>query len=211
MIFLFQESVTMWAFYDILRFSFSSVIWGILIAVVCMALFVLLIKGWYKDAIFSPTSYFIGAVLFFFLGIQCVLTVGAIKIIGTTDYYETEISQIVNNTYDAADEVTQGHADDIIQVIIDKYPLLHYYIGGGEFSGFTAKELPHAIANELRSCMCWYIFRRILWCLAFVVLGAFCVIKSLSQNYRSTRRYGKNMPRERIQTERCRVSRKLRR
>lgn len=201
----------MYAFYDIIRYSFSSVIWGILIAAICLALFVLLIKGWYKDATFSPTSYLIGTILSIFLAIQCVLIVGSIKIIGTTDYYETEISRIVDSTYDAADEVTQGHADDIIQVIIDKYPLLHYYIGGGEFSGFTAKELPHAIAGELRTFMRWYIFRRILWCIGFVLIAAFCVIKTLSRNYHSIRQAGRINQRERVQTERRRVSRKPRR
>lgn len=170
-----------WALIDILRYSFSSAIWGILIAIICMALFVFLIKGWYKDATFSPISYLIGEILFVFLSIQCVLIVGSLKIISTTDYYETEISHIVNDTYGATDEVTKEQSDDVLQVIIDRFPLLHYYIGGGEFSGFTAKELPHAMADELRSFMRWYIFRRILWCLGFVIVGAICVIRSMSK------------------------------
>ena len=200
----------MWALYDILRYSFSSVIWGILIAVACMALFVFLIKGWYKDATFSPISYIIGAVLFLFLSVQCILIVGSLKIIDTTDYYETEISRIVDSAYDAADEVTMGQADDIIQVIIDRFPLLQYYIGGGEFSGFTAKELPHAMADELRSFMRWYIFRRILWCLGFVVIGAVCVIRSLTRNDKSSRRSDR-LERQPVHTERRRVSRRPRR
>jgi hypothetical protein len=200
----------MWALYDILRYSFSSVIWGILIAVACMALFVFLIKGWYKDATFSPISYIIGAVLFLFLSIQCILIVGSLKIIDTTDYYETEISRIVDSAYDAADEVTMGQADDIIQVIIDRFPLLQYYISGGEFSGFTAKELPHAMADELRSFMRWYIFRRILWCLGFVIVGAVCVIRSLSKS-RIPLRQSERLQRQRVQTERRRVSRRTRR
>lgn len=200
----------MWALYDILRYSFSSVIWGILIAVACMALFVFLIKGWYKDATFSPISYIIGAVLFIFLSVQCILIVGSLKIIDTTDYYETEISRIVDSAYDAADEVTMGQADDIIQVIIDRFPLLQYYIGGGEFSGFTAKELPHAMADELRSFMRWYIFRRVLWCLGFVIIGAVCVIRSLTRNYKSSRRSDR-FQRQPVQTERRRVSRRPRR
>lgn len=200
----------MWALYDILRYSISSVIWGILIAVACMALFVCLIKGWYKDATFSPVSYVIGAVLFLFLSVQCVLIVGSLKIIDTTDYYETEIANIVDSAYDTADEITIGQADDIIQVIIDRFPLLQYYIGGGEFSGFTAKELPHAMADELRSFMRWYIFRRILWCLGFVIVGAVCVIRSLSKN-RIPLRQSERLQRQRVQTERRRVSRKPRR
>ena len=200
----------MWALYDILRYSISSVIWGILIAVACMALFVFLIKGWYKDATFSPVSYVIGAVLFLFLSVQCVLIVGSLKIIDTTDYYETEIANIVDSAYDTADEITIGQADDIIQVIIDRFPLLQYYIGGGEFSGFTAKELPHAMADELRSFMRWYIFRRILWCLGFVIVGAVCVIRSLSKD-RIPLRQSERLQRQRVQTERRRVSRKPRR
>lgn len=200
----------MWALFDILKYSFSSVIWGILIAIGCMALFVFLIKGWYKDATFSPVSYIIGVVLFMFLSFQCVMIVGSLKIIDTTNYYETEIASIVNSAYDSADEVTMGQADGIIQEIIERFPILHYYIGGGEFSGFTAKELPHAMADELRSFMRWYIFRRILWCLGFVIVGAICVIKSLSRNYAPLRRSEKSQ-RQRVQTERRRVSRKPRR
>lgn len=200
----------MWALIDILRYSFGSVIWGILIAVACMALFVFLIKGWYKDATFSPISYIIGAVLFLFLSFQCILIVGSLKIIDTTDYYETEISRIVDSAYDATDEVTMGQADDIIKLIIDRFPLLQYYISGGEFSGFTAKELPHAMADELRSFMRWYIFRRILWCLGFVIVGAICVIKSLSKNYAPMRR-SERTQRQHVQTERRRVSRRPRR
>ena len=200
----------MWALFDILKYSFSSVIWGILIAVACMTLFVFLIKGWYKDATFSPISYVVGAILFMFLSFQCVLIVGSLKILDTTDYYEMEITRIVDSTYDSADDVSMGQADEIIQVIIDRFPLLQYYISGGEFSGFTAKELPHAMADELRSFMHWYIFRRILWCIGFVIVGAVCVIRSLSKS-RILLRQSDRLQKQRVQTERRRVSRRTRR
>ena len=172
----------MWALFDILQYSFSSVLWGFLIAFACMALFFYVIKGWYKDAAFSPVSYLVGGVLFLFLSFQCVLIVGSIKILDTTDYYETEITNIVNTVYDAADEVSKGKSGEIISELIDQYPILQYYIDGGEFYGYTALQLPHAIAEELRSFMHWYIFRRILWCLGFVIVGAICVIKSMSMH-----------------------------
>ena len=199
-----------WALFDILRYSFSSVIWGVLIAIACMALFVFLIKGWYKDASFSPISYIVGIILFLFLSIQCILIVGSLKILDTTDYYEKEISSLVDSAYDVADEVTMGQADEIIQEIIERFPLLHHYISGGEFSGYTAKELPHAIADELRSYMHWYIFRRILWCLGFVIVGVICVIKTLSRRNK-TSRYSERIQRQRVQTERRRISRTSRR
>ena len=194
----------MWALYDILNYSFSSVIWGLLIAIACMALFVFLIKGWYKDATFSPVSYIVGAILFIFLSFQCVLIVGSLKIISMTDDYEQRITSIVESVYSPSDMVSMPQASDVIDTIIDEFPILEYYIGGGEFSGFTAAQLPHAMADELRSFMRWYIFRRILWCLGFVIVGAICVIKSLSKNYQGIRR-------QRVQHDRRRVSRRTRR
>ena len=194
----------MWALFDILRYSFASVFWGILIAVACMALFVFLIKGWYKDATFSPISYVVGAILFLFLSFQCILIVGSLKIISMTDEYEQRITNIVESVYSPSDMVSMPQASDVIDTIIDEFPILEYYIGGGEFSGFTAEQLPHAIADELRSFMRWFIFRRILWCLGFVIVGAICVIKSLSKNYQGIRR-------QRVQHDRRRVSRRTRR
>lgn len=192
--------------FDILRYSFSSIIWGILISVVCMGLFVFLIKGWYKDATFSSVSYIVGALLFLLLSFQCVLVVGSLKIIDMSDEYENRISTIVDNVYSPSDEVSLVQASDVINMIIDEFPILQYYIGGGEFSGYTAKELPHAIAQELRSFMRWYIFRRILWCLGFVIVGAVCVIKSMSRNYASQR----TQRLQSIQHDRRRVSRRPR-
>lgn len=101
-----------------------------------------------------------------------------------TDYYEEQISKIVDGFISSTNYLSVSESDDIIKEVIKEYPLLHYYISGGEFSGFTAKEIPHAIAEELRSYMRWYIFRRILWCLGFVLVSAFCVIKSMSRTRR---------------------------
>ena len=161
-------------------------IWGLLIAVICMGLFIFLIKGWYKDATFTPISYVVGAILLILLSVQCVLVVGSLKIIDMSEIYEERISIIVDSVYSPSEEVSLSQASDVIDKIIDEYPILHYYIGGGDFSGFTAKELPHAIAQELRSFMQWYIFRRILWCLGFVLVGAICVIKTMSKTKTSS-------------------------
>jgi len=179
-------------------------VWGILIAGFCMALFVFLIKGWYKDAAFSPVSYIVGVLLFLLLSFQCVLIVGSLSIINMTDEYEERISTIVDSVCSPADEVSSSQASEIIETIIKEYPILQYYISGGEFAGYTAKELPHVMALEIRSYMRWYIFRRVLWCLGFVLVGAFCVIKTMSRNYARQKL-------QRVQHDRKRVSRRPRR
>lgn len=172
----------MWALLNLLKYSISSLFWGILIAVLCMALFVFLIKGWYKDAQFSLASYLVGAVLFILLAFQCILIMGSLKIISDTDYYEVQFQRVVERDYPPMADISLRQADDIIKEVIYEYPILQYYIGGGEFQGFQAYNLPHAMASELKSFMRSYIIRRLLWCLGFVVVGSFIVIMTMSRS-----------------------------
>lgn len=173
-------SIFMWALFDIIRFSAGSIFWGVLIAMVCMALFVLIIKGWWKNAVFTVATYAVGAVLFVLLSIQCILICGSIRIMNTAGYYEQQITGIVNSIYDSADMIYVEQSSGIIDSLTDKYPILNNYIGGGEFSGYSAAELPHAMADELRSFMKKYIVRRLLWCLGFVLVGGVIAVKTIT-------------------------------
>lgn len=178
----------MWGLFELLKFSFSSIIWGILITVFSMVLFFTLIRGWYKSAVFTPFSYLIGTVLLFLLMFQCTMIVGALKINSLSQRFETEFRQIINQRYQADQDVSLKQADDVIQNVIQEYPVLEHYIAGGEFTGFKAKDLPQAISKELRSFMWFYILRRLLWCLGFVVIGAILIIQSISNTYRNNRK-----------------------
>lgn len=178
--------------WNIIQYSIGSLVWGVLIAVLCMALFVFIIKGWWKDAMFSIWSYIIGFVLFGLLAFQCTMIVGSLKIIDTTDTYEAYFNEIVDNIYEGWEEVPTEQADIIIKKAIAEYPLLEYYIGGGDFSGFNAKQLPGAIAEELRSFMRAYITRRLFWCLGFVLVAGVLGIKTLDKRYASPIRSSRN-------------------
>lgn len=173
--------------WNIIQYSIGSLVWGILIAVLCMALFILIVKGWFKDAMFSIWSYIIGIILFVLLAFQCTMIVGSLKIIDTTDTYEAYFTEIVDNIYDGWEQVPTEQADVIIKKAIGEYPLLDYYIGGGDFSGFNAKQLPGAIAEELRSFMRAYITRRLLWCLGFVLVAGVLGIITLDRQNNNCR------------------------
>ena len=173
--------------WNIIQYSIGSLVWGILIAVLCMALFILIVKGWFKDAMFSIWSYIIGIILFVLLAFQCTMIVGSLKIIDTTDTYEAYFTEIVDNIYDGWEQVPTEQADVIIKKAIGEYPLLDYYIGGGDFSGFNAKQLPGAIAKELRSFMRAYITRRLLWCLGFVLVAGVLGIITLDRQNNNCR------------------------
>lgn len=185
----------MWGLFDILRYSVSSIFWGGLLAALCVALFVFLIRGWYKDAAFSPMSYVAGAALFILLGFQCTMAVGALKIISLTGEYEEFMTEIVEDFARRSDavgdgladaeeimgrEATSGQSDELIKEVIDSYPILCHYISGADFRCFTLGQLPGAMMEELRSVMRWYVFRRAMWSLGFAVVAAIVVIKTMN-------------------------------
>lgn len=205
----------MTAFFDIISFSAGSLFWGILVGLVCMTLFFLIIKGWYKHAEASPATYLVGGILFILLSIQCTLIAGAVKIINTTDYYEEQLERIVNQSTPtaAADsgkdilgnlmsmflgsnplgsgedrEVSKAESEKITEQLVEEYPILSNYFDYGEFTGYTVKELPHAMAETIVRYMKTFILYRLLWCLGFVVVGAILVIKTMQIGYSMERR-----------------------
>lgn len=111
--------------------SAGSLIWGLLISLSCMALFVFIITSWWKDALFTVWSYLIGALLFLLLAVQCTLIVGSLKVMDTVGEYEVLLTGIVDNLYEGSEEVSVLASDEVIKQSIDRFPLLGYYVGGG--------------------------------------------------------------------------------
>lgn len=167
--------------FEILEYSIGCLFWGVLITILSYVFFVFLIRGWYRDAAFTLSSYLVGILLFFPICFQCTLTVGALRIIDTTDGFEQRVREITSQCFPSDEEVGIREANEVLQVVIGEQPLLRHYIGGGEFSGYTAGQLPEVMADTLRTYMRWYIVRRLGWCLAFIVMGAVLAIKTLSK------------------------------
>lgn len=186
----------MWGLFELLKLSFSSLIWGVLITILCLVLFFVLIKGWYRSATYTPLSYLIGAVLFLFLSFQCTMIVGGLKINSLSQEYYIQVESLVNRFYDADDPISTQASTQLVDKLIRENPILQYYIGGGEFSGYTARQLPQAVVSTLQTYIRWYIVRRLLWCLFFVGVGAFVVIRSMAMARRRPRSYvGPRAPR----------------
>lgn len=200
----------MWGLFDILRFSFSSVIWGILIAVAMMALFVFIVRGWWKNALFTPATYICGAVLLLLLIFQCTMTVGALKIIDNCNKYEAIMSTIVRNNFLYLNrEASPEETNAVIEQLVSREPLLQHYIGGGWSEGITLGNVPHEMADELKDYMRGYIVRRLLWSLAFVLILGFIAIKTLDTSNHVRARVGRDT--QRISRDTHRVGRRSRR
>ncbi|MBD5233966.1 MAG: hypothetical protein HDS65_07310 [Bacteroidales bacterium] len=168
---------------NILAYSIGSLFWGILIAIVCMCLFLFLIKGWYKDAYFKPVSYIIAIILGTILVYNCTIICGAIAIKLNVNSFENQVVHVVKSNFPDYDAVVdQRTSNDIIQQVVKEHPILLYYVGSGNFEGWKLSELPNVMSDTLRSYLNNIIIKKIAWSLGFVILGAIIAIKTIGRN-----------------------------
>lgn len=184
--------------WEIISMSAGSFVWGIFLSLLCMATFVFIITSWWRDAMFTVWSYLVGAALFLLLAFQCTMIVGSLKILDTVDVYENYITEVVNQVYDDYEEVSPEDTDVFMKKLITEYPLVRHYLNWARFEGYNARTLPAAMADEMRSYMWKYIFRRLMWCLGGVLVAGALGIWSLDRHndaMRPSRNYSHNSSR----------------
>jgi amino acid transporter len=181
-------------FFSILQFAASSIFWGILMAVAMVGLFIFIVRGWWKDALFTVWTYVTGVVLAILLAFQCILMVGALKIKSSCDEYEQMLTEIVDSRYRPGEIVPKEASIEMFGEIMDEYPLIRNYLGAiygasiegsgyiwGE--GYAARDLPHGLIDYLRELLNAFIWRRVLWALGFaIVLGIIAILTIKKQS-----------------------------
>lgn len=161
---------------------------GILIAIAFLALFVFLIKGWYRDAFFKPASYIIMGVLGLVLIYNCTIICGAFAIKSHIGAFETMISEIIAENIPDADAIAdQAVSNEIIQDAIERHPILKYYIDSADFTGWKISLLPHAMAGTIRDYLNNVILKKCLWTLGLTLLAAILTIKSVGRGQSDNR------------------------
>lgn len=179
----------MGALINIFMYSIGSIFLGILLTVLGIVLMFVLIRLWWKKGNFTPMSFLVGAILFFFLSFQSILLCGAVTIKSYCDDVEHAINRMVENVPDDV-TFTQEDSQVLLDEISTEWPLVGYYVNLADFQGHTPVTIAQAMADELRSFMNYFILRRIGWSLLFVIIGAVIVIKTISFTQESSRKRG---------------------
>ena len=167
----------------ILKYSIGSLFYGGLITVLMLSLFIFLIKGWYKDAIFKPISYIIIAVLSLIVLFNSTIVCGALAMKSDLESIRILIEEAVAASgIDGNTTVDLAQSDSIFQRVVDEHPILYYYADMCDFSGWRLVELPMVMCDTLNSYLNGIIVKRLLWSLAFVIICAIAVIKSMGRS-----------------------------
>ena len=177
----------MGALVNILTYSMGSLLLGVFLTILGIVLMFVLIRSWWRDSTFTPMSFVVGGILFFFLAFQAVLLCGAVTIKSYCDDVEMAIDGMVANVSDDILFSTED-SQQILDRISEEWPLVGYYVNMADFQGHTSATIGSAMADELRSYMNWFILRRVCWSLAFVVVGAIIVIKTITRRANQLRR-----------------------
>lgn len=167
--------------FSILFYSIGSLIWGVLLTAVGIALLFFIIKSWRKNAEFTLASFIIGVVLFFLLAFQSVLLCGAI----TVKNCSHEIRAYINRMVDAIPEdVTFSTSDSqqILDNINEAFPIVSHYFDWADFEGHNSSNIADAMVEVFNENMNWYILRRVGWCLLFVIVGAILILKTMGKH-----------------------------
>ena len=67
----------------------------------------------------------------------------------------------------------------IVEKWVSESPLLAHYVSSGYFEGYRAGELSDVMVDTLHEYMNWFILRRVLWSLGFVIVAAVVVIQTM--------------------------------
>lgn len=172
----------------ILKYSIGSLLYGGLITVLFLALFIFLIKGWYKDAVFKPISFVIFGILALIVLWNSTIICGALAmksdISSIHDLIENRIESL---RLSATTTVDEALSNEIFQEVVERHPILKYYANYCDFSGWSVGELPMEMCNTLKEYLNGIILKSLLWSLGFVAVGAIIVIKTMGR--RSPTRY----------------------
>ena len=185
---------------ELIKYASTSLLWGFLIGAFCLCLFIIMIKGWWKDARFTFRSYLTSVALGIILIYQCTLLCGAIIIINMADDCEPVITSCVTQYTSQTEQVlSKEETDKLISDFAKNNPLVANHIDTSELQDCTAKEIPSVIISQVKGDIGWFIFRRVLWSLGSTIIAAIFVIKSISRQQERRR--------ERISKDRERVKR----
>ena len=194
-------------FINIICYSIGSLLWGVLIGAACMVIFFLLIKGWWKDAVMSLPTYVVGGVLGLLLMFQCTLICGSLSIMRKANQFEALATEAVQHMVESGkaglnEIVDHAETQEVMNEIVKNHPILGNYCKGADFTGHELVELPKAMTAELNNYLTKYIYRRLLWSLAFVVVAAVIANYTISRGrvantYRSSSRRTSDRSRQR--------------
>lgn len=152
-------------FFSLFSEAFNCIGYGLLIAAFLVATIYFLLSTASKGIVRSIPFWICMVVLFFAAWINMSVMVGAIKVNSATSAMEMWLNQYLYNLEGIADIKSSQEIGDLLN---EQFPILASYVNLFDFSGYSLRDLPTAMAEAVRDEMGDQIWSNILWTLAFI-------------------------------------------
>ena len=167
----------------------GSLFWGVLIAILCMILFVVFAKGWYKNISFVPSVYIVGVLLFIFLLFYCTFIVGEMRLISTAHEYKEIITQLLNTTdLSDSERISKAEFASVFDSLSSQIPFLNNYLTDFSYEGSVA-ELPGSMIDQLISSLRKEVIFDVIKCLV-AFFAAIAIVIFSKPNHTGYNNYG---------------------
>ena len=164
-------------FFSLLTTGIGCILWGAAIAIIMTVAVWLLCQV--LDRAASPLTYVVLAILFVLNGAQATMMIGAMYGRG----YVADMGEYVNSFVGQGENVTASinDFDNLRGQLENDFPMMKTVLDKIDTSKLRSyMEEGHSIVDfvtdELKSILNWYILRRILWMLGFMVTAVVAIL-----------------------------------
>lgn len=160
--------------------SFGYIILGIVLAILGVILMLFIAKCFYPNIRFNFKCIIVCAFLFFFLGFQTTCTMGALAIKSVTNDVNITLKQSVHDWTRNYKSLKSNEGKMFFDYAVSQYPFIGKYLNYADFTNCNVTEMIDAMTDNLNEYMNWYILKRVGWCLLFIIISDFIMVKIIS-------------------------------
>lgn len=175
----------------------SCVIFGLLLALLLSGGLVLLMTKMFAPVKIKLFSWVLLLFMAIFVCYQSVLLIGGFYAKDYVGDIGNSLIAFVDSSRTAIGEVGNSLQPDrqILETLAEEYPMLQSYILDVNVEEYinSGLSVPGIIVEELNAMVNYYILRRVLWILAFLLAGTFVIANSRTP-YRSSNSLGGSFP-----------------
>jgi len=156
-----------------------SILAGIAIAAIIVVLLLVIVRGFYRNAIFNASSIILSVILGFFLCIQFIPMSAAFALKSKLSDFEYWLNSNVIHpeNFKSPQEISSEESELIVEKAIEEYPILGTLVGSGHFEGYNTENLAHGIITVLNDYLNDLIIKLLVVALIEVAICAFLLVK----------------------------------
>lgn len=169
----------------------GSIVWGAVLAIVIVVLTYIACRAVRSQSVQSVTAIAILGVLLLFAGAQTTMIAGALYGKG----YVNDISGYANSLVSTGSEAVESYTsfEELRQKLSDKFPMAKPILDKIDGSGaaqYVSKghTVVDFVTDNLHDTLNYYILRRVLWLIGFVVVAMASIL--LTGDKRKRKSYG---------------------